>query len=322
MKISIIIPNRNDTVMLGVTVRSAIEALKAIDNDGEIIVADNSDSDIYRIIKKPNCSPVPLIGYINDGILKYVRQDFPSMYSAYELGAQEAQGEYLFRSDSHVMYGHNVLKDCISFMDNNDIGFGFSPIGWWNLHERMAKSHISENKNGGIFGTWGKRIDLPAKIPWNFGFRIVRKDWYEQVGGFGFFAKERISWGGGEFYIAMKSWLFGRENWAMPASPMYHIGPYSKEVEKLGYRFRQYGASGNGRQGLGILSAFYALGGDEAKEEALKSKDGLKDQYGLDVDRDWKEASKYALEDRKFIEANQTMTFKELLEVKPWRDGT
>lgn len=326
MKVSLIIPNRNDTVILGVTIRSAIEQLKSIGNDGEIIVVDNSDEDIWRIIKKPNVSPCPLGydkgGYIREGLLKYVRQDFPSMYSAYETGAKQATGQYLMRSDSHVLFGHNVLKDCIEFMDKNpSVGFGFSPINWWNRTDIFAKSYIQENKHGGIFGPWGKRVDLPRKIAWNFGFRIVRKEWYDYVGGFGFFSKNRISWGGGEFYIAMKSWLLGRENWAMPANPVYHIGPYSKEVEALGYRFRRYGQSGTGRQGIGILAAFYALGGDDAKAEIMKSADGLRSQYGLDVDRDWPEAKTLIGDDRDWLLKRQVISFKELLERKPWNDS-
>lgn len=323
MKVSIIIPNRNDTVMLGVTIRSAIEALKAIDSDGEIIVVDNSDADIWNIIKKPNVSPCPLIGYQQDGILKYIRQPFPSMYTAFQTGAKEAKGKYLIRSDSHVYFGHNILKDCVDFMESMpDIGCGFSPIGWWNLHERIAKTHIRENDNGGIFGPWGRKAkkDLPAKIAWGFGPRIISKEWYDKIGGFGFFADRKVSWGGGEFYLSIKSLLFGRENWTFDASPMYHIGPYSKEVEGLGYSFRKYGSSGVGNQGIGILSAFYALGGDSAIEEALKSKDGLKSQYGIDVKRDWGKAREFALKDREFILDNQVVSFDEILERKPWND--
>jgi glycosyltransferase involved in cell wall biosynthesis len=327
LKVSLIIPNRNDTVMLGVSLRSSIEQLKSINNDAEIIVVDNSDEDIWKIIQKPNCTPCPRGidkgGYMDIGLLKYLRQDFPSMYAAYDMGAKEAKGEYLMRCDSHVMWGHNVIKDCIDWMDDHPgVGFGFSPIGWWNLPEKFAKSYITKNDNGGIFGPWGKMKDvtLPMKIAWNFGFRIVRKDWYEKVGGFSFFADKQISWGGGEFYIAMKSWLLGRENWAMPAEPVYHIGPYSKEVEALGYRFRRYGSSGKGRQGLGILAAFYALGGDKAKEECKKSAEGLMSQYGIDIDRDWPEARRFAEEDHEWIKKHQIISFEELLEREPWNE--
>lgn len=66
MKLSITIPNRNDTVMLGITVRSALEGLKAIDGDGEIIIVDNSDQDIWKVIRTVNESPISL-GYVEEG---------------------------------------------------------------------------------------------------------------------------------------------------------------------------------------------------------------------------------------------------------------
>ena len=319
MKVSIVIPNRNDSVMLGVTIRTALECLKEIDNDGEVIVVDNSDDDIYRVITTPNVSPIPL-GCRRSGMLKIIRQDFPSMYSARQTGFENASGEYLMGSDSHTIWGRGLVKDCVEFMEKNpDAGIGFSPINWMNRPDGFAKTNIAPHENGGIFGNWGKSGILPSrKICWNFGFRITRKDWYFKIGGMSFFAKKRISWGGGEFYISLKSWLMGRANWSIKTSPLYHIGPFSSEVERLGYRFRQYGASGNGKQGIGILAAFYALGGDKAKHEAAKSANGLYQQHGLVVDRDWPEARLLAEEDHQWILKNQAISFEELLHQRPW----
>ena len=318
MKASIIIPNRNDTVMLGVTVRTILENIRDI--DAEIIIVDNSDDDIYAVLKKRNVSPIPL-GYIDEGRMKLIRQDFPSMYAAAETGANIANGEYLFKCDSHVMWGANVVKDCIEFMDSHpNAGCCSSPINWINRRDDFACSEIGKSADGGVFGGW-KRSKLPKKISWGFGYRVIRKDWYNEINGFSFFANKRISWGGGEFYLSMKSWLMGKENWSIKTNPVYHIGPHAKELEKLtGYKFRVYVGSGNGKVGLGILAAFYALGGNEAKEECKKSAGGLKSQYGIDIDRDWPLAREFAKEDHEWILEHQKISFKELLEKEPWNE--
>jgi glycosyltransferase involved in cell wall biosynthesis len=317
LKVSVIIPNRNDTISLGVTVRTIVENLRDI--DGEIIIVDNSDEQYYNLLKTPNISPIPL-GYINDGILKIVRQDRPGMYAAAQKGAEVAAGEYLMKCDSHVIWGANVIKDCLSFMNNHhEAGVCSSPIGWMNLTDRLAKSNIAPNANGGIFGGWGEKSELPKKVSWNFGYRIVKKSLFHELNGYSFFADKHVSWGGGEFYLAIKSWLLGYPNWAIKANPVYHIGPHSKELEALtGIKFRVYGSSGNGRQGIGILAAFYALGGDNAREECMKSGDGLKKQYGIDIDRDWDEAKAIAHDDHEWIKTHQKISFQELLERKPW----
>lgn len=323
MLLSVIIPNRNDTVMLGITVRSILEQFKAIDGDCEVIVVDNSDHDIWRVIKKSACSPLAF-KYIKDGQLKLIRQDFPSMYSARQTGIEKAQGIYVGNCDSHTLHGHNLWGDVLDFMkETENVGFGFSPIGYIDQHECLARSDIRPNKHGSIFGPWGRSYDKPVKISWNFGFRITERDWFlNECGGFGFFSDNKVSWGGGEFYVAMKSWLLGRENWAIPASAIYHIGPFNKHIAKVsGYRYRLYGESGNGRQGIGILGALYALAGNWGKEYARKNTEGLKDQYGIDIDRDWPDAVRIAKQDRKWIEQNQKISFQELIETEPWMEG-
>lgn len=326
MRVSVIIPNRNDSVMLAITIRTILENLRGI--NGEIIVADNSDQDIYNIISKRfdktgrAVSPLPLAYTVKPPkTLKVIHINKPSMYRARQDAADMlAQGEYLMNSDSHVVWGQNIIRRCITFMNNHpNAGVCSGPIGWVQRPDSYAKTHCQENKNGGIFGPWGKK-KIPAKIPWAFGFRIVRKSWFDRIRGYSFFADHNVSWGGGEFYLCVKSWLLGGENWCINCNPVYHIGPYSKEVESLGYHYRLYGNSGSGQNGIGILAAFYALGGDEAKAECMKSAEGIKSQYDIDIDRDWSKARKYAEEDHEWILKNQVISFKELLEKKPWND--
>jgi glycosyltransferase involved in cell wall biosynthesis len=322
MKLSIIIPNRNDAVMLAITVRTALEELKAIDNDGEIVIVDNSDIDVWNVISAVNKSPLNL-GYVEEGKVQLIHQTFPGLYSARETGIKYARGKYCYNMDSHTVVGHDSLKDLVNFMEEREgsqVGFAFAPIGWVSQHETYARHDIKVNE-GTVFGNWGRQYYEPTKICWNFASKIFNREWFLSThGGYGFYAKKQVSWGGGEMYVALKCWLLGYENWAVPCSPQYHIGPFSEEVQRLGYRYRWYGTSGEGKVGIGVLAAFYALGGEEMKEEARKAKKGLA-QYGIDVDKDWPEAKRLAEEDWEWLKARQVMSFQELMEKQPFHVG-
>jgi glycosyltransferase involved in cell wall biosynthesis len=322
MKLSVIIPNRNDTVMLAITVRSALEELKAINGDGEVIIVDNSDLDLWNIIKKVNVSPLNL-GYVEEGKVQLIRQSFPALYSARATAIRAARGEYCFNVDSHMILGHNILKDLVDFMDSDvehKIGFGYAPIGWVSQHESLSR-HDIRTDGGTIFGSWGMQYEKPTKICWNFASHIFRTKWFnEELGGYSFFDTKRVSWGGGEFYLPLKSWLLGYESWAVPTSPLYHIGPFSKELEsRTQYRYRLYGQNGEGKLGIGVFAAFYALGGDEMKEEAHKAEmAGIGHNYGISIEKDWEAAKQLAYEDWPWIEKRQKLSYAELIEKQPW----
>jgi len=318
MKVSVIIPNRNDTIMLGITVRNILEELKAVGSydDSEIIIVDNSDEDIWHVIKTVNISPIPL-SYVQEGKVKLFRQHNPCLWTARESAVRRATGKYVVNTDSHTMYGRDSLKDLVDFMDTTEekVGFGYSPIGWVTAPESFAR-HDIKPENGSIYGPWGRQYYRPTKICWNFGAFIANREWFiHDLDGHGFFAKKRRGWGGGEFYMAIKSWLLGWENWAIPSAPQYHLGPWSKEVEKLcGYRYRTYVGSGNGSLNLNLLASLYALAGEYGKEYARKNPQA-------DIHGNWEEAKKIAEEDRKWIERKQVMSFEQFVTEKPWMEG-
>ena len=319
MKLSIVIPNRNDSVMLAITVRSVLEALKSIEDSGEIVIVDNSDGDIWKILSTVNVSPLPL-AYVKSGKIQLIQQKFPSLYSARQTAIESAKGEYVYNVDSHIMIGEGQFKDLIGFMENRPpkCGFGFAPIGWVGNHEWIARHDIRTDKEG-IFGSWGRRYYKPTKICWNFGSCICNREWYlREHGGLDFFATDRLSWGGGEFYSAMKCNLLGYENWAIPTSPQYHIGPFSREVQSIGNGYRLYGNSGYGQVGIGILAAFYALGGDDAKEEASKANEGLKQQYGISTETHWDEARKLAKDTWNKNKQRFKISFKDFIKRQGW----
>jgi hypothetical protein len=321
VKLSVVIPNRNDSVFLSVTIRSCLEELKSIDDDGEIVIVDNSDQDVWKVLSTINESPFNL-GYVESGKVKLVRQPYPGLYAARQHAIEAAEGEYVYNTDSHMIVGYNSFKALVDFMDSADatVGMGFAPIGWLGQHELYAR-HDLRTDQGTVFGNWGRRYDIPTKICWNFGSSITRRKWFlETHGGYGFYAKKRVSWGGGEMYSAIKSWLLGFENWAVPCSPQYHIGPFSSSVERLGYHYRLYGSSGETKIGIGVLAAFYALAGEDGIIEARKAQKGMS-QYNIDVERDWPTARALAHDDWLWLKERQKMTLSEFVSNEPWMNG-
>jgi len=320
LKLSVIIPNRNDTVMLGVTVRSCLEELKAIDNDGEIVIVDNSDEDIWNIIKTVNISPFD-IGYVQTGKVKLIRQKYPGLYSARQLGSERAKGEYIYNIDSHTFIGRDHFKILIEFMDSHKedkIKLGYAPIGWVSKHEAFSR-HDLRTDEGTVYGSWGRRYYEPTKICSNFGSYMCNREWFiNSHKGYDFLASKHVAWGGGEIYIPLKAALLGYEAWAVPCSPQYHIGPFSSEISRrTNYRYRVYDKDGEGKRGIGILAMFYALAGDFGREY-LQRNSHVYTQYGLNMNGDWEYAKSIAKETREDILKRQVISFEEFIEKQDW----
>jgi hypothetical protein len=330
-KVSVVIANRNDTVMLAVTVRSALEALKEIDDFGDIVIVDNSDEAIYKSLPS-------FIGarYLTEGKVKILRQPFPCLFTARELAIQSSLAEYVLCVDSHAIFGHNMVKDLVSFMDDRaddpTIAFAHAPISWAHQHEVRAKHDrdISINE----LGDWNKAYKETRKITWKGMPWICRREWFldKETGlnGYGALAQHRISWGGGDMHIGVKPWLLGFSNWAVPTSPLIHIGPFPQDslkgnrnivkvspADTTSYHYRRYSDSGNFPHGFGFLVSCYILGGESMM---LRNKDIISKKFGkfIDVNKWWEKAMELGTDEKAWLDTRKVMSFEEFLSSKPW----
>ena len=327
-KLSIIISNRNDTVMLSVTVRSCIEELKSLNEDGEIVICDNSDLSIYKQLK----SFLPL-KYIQGGKLKVFRQDFPCLFSARETAISHAKGDYVLCLDSHMIVGRNMFLDLVNFMDlhkaDETLGFAHAPINWAHQHEDSSRHDRDMSVNE--LGNWGEAYNHPRTITWKGMPWTCRRKWFldkeNGLNGYGALAKHGISWGGGDMHIGIKPWLLGFKNWAVPTSPGIHIGPFPRIDTKkdrnaavIGHdRYRLWSDSGNGPHALGFLISCYILGGEAMME---RNASAITERFGrfIDVDKEWFRAIEYGKEEKAWLDERKIMSFEQLLEVKPWNN--
>ena len=316
MKLSVIISNRNDILMLAITIRSVIEALRPVGLDrSEIVICDNSFRESYMEITKniPNA-------YLNSGLVKISYQEFPCLFTARETAAREASGEYLLCLDSHMLIGHNMILDLFNFMEHSapaNIGFAHAPIIWCHHDDSMAKH--DRDTTGPQPGKWGRAYDTPTPISWKGMPWICRREFFlGPLGGYGALSQHQLGWGGGDMHIGLKPWILGFENWAVPTTPGTHIGrlPGSKNEK---FKYRNYTTSGRYPKCLGFLVSSWVLGGDENVRRDTPKLEGV---FKLDVRGLLPTAKKLGRDEREMILANQEYPLAQLLERPRWASTT
>ena len=316
MKVSIIIPNRNDLSLLGVTVRSALEQLVPLGNDGEVIVADQSDEDVYEVIKKDGLWGVATAKAKRVRLLRY---EEPGIFKAFDDAVEKANGEYVVRLDSHMLCGHNMIYDLVEFMDKKDgepIGFAHAPLNFgsqsdiWSLHEVHLDPYDDANmcRWKGWAGDVEKKITYKG-VPW-----ICSKETYQKMGGFGALAEHNLT-PFGDPYLGIKAWILGYENWAVPTRPAIHFGKFPQIEGMEGFRLA--GNVGNYNQMTTAAVTAYVFDARDYAHYFLRvgmDKDADKIELGVK----WEVIEELASKDRKWVDENKVMSFEELLARKPW----
>lgn len=311
-ELSVIISNRNDTAMLSVTINSCIEAFVPIGiNKCEIVIADNSDDNIYNQLK--HFLPTK---YLTQGIIKVFRQSKPGLFTARELAIEKARAQLIICIDSHMIIGHNTFLDLYNFMgqnkENKKIAFAHAPIRWAHQHSDNAKHDRDMSVNE--LGNWNTYYKVEKKISWKGMPWITTKSIWNNIKGYGSLSKYNISWGGGDMHIGIKPWLLGYENWSVPTRPCIHIGPFPNQTD---HKYRLYSASGNYPHAFGFLVSCYVLGGEAMM---LRNRDTIIERFGkyINIKEYWNKAKIIGKEEREWLKKKQKITFEQLLENPPW----
>jgi len=322
MKLSIIISNRNDIVMLNVTLNNAIEMLKSVSGECEIVVCDNSDPKFYELIGI--ACPV---GFIKKHNVRIIRQEEPCFTSARMRAAEAATGEYIFCVDSHVLFGYNTLHDSVDFMDRHAdeemLGFGHPPIRWAHQGPAGIKHTLKVSPTNLPNGGWDCAYRNERKMYWKFMPWICRREWYlNTLKGYGSHSDHMISWGGAEVIQQVKSLMLGYTNWSIATDPVIHIGPYTPAVVKLGqYKYRTYAANGNKPHGFGVLLSYMVIAGpDEGYKLAKAGEKAFKVRHHINVDDYWPEAVRLGTAEYGWLKEKQKYSYFDLITKKPWND--
>jgi len=320
MKLSIIISNRNDIVMLNVTLNNAIEMMKTVSGGAEVVICDNSDQKFWELL--PIAYPT---GWLKRKLVKVFHVEEIGFTSARMKAAEAATGEYIFCVDSHVLFGLNTLRDSVDFMerhkDEKDLGFGHPPIRWAHQGPAAKKHTLKPSLTGLPNGGWDCAYAEERKMFWKFMPWICRRDWFlNTLKGYGTHATERISWGGAEQLMQVKSLMMGYVNWSIVTDPVAHIGPYTPDVVKTGqYKYRVYGAHGNFPHGFGVLVSYVVIAGPKDGYKLAKAGEKpFTNRHKIKVDDYWERAVKVGMEEYEWLKERKKWDYKHMIEVMPW----
>lgn len=322
MKVSVIIANRNDTAMLAVTIRSALEEVKPV--GGEVVVVDNSDREIWDAIKD---GQLVSSKYNN---VRFYRQEFPCLFSARDKAVGKSRGHYIVCLDSHMIVGRDMIKDLVEFMDKSPetVGFAHAPVNWIYQHPSAAKHDRNMDLvaiGNGDRGSWQLQYDHERKISWKGMPWICRRRWYlTELGGYGALAEYQLSWPG-DPHIGIKPWLLGFENWAVPTSPGIHIGPWKGKLNKM-HRYRLYNSTGTHNEVMSSMVSTYVLGGEESLRKygwimlrkMRGSPEKCKNWFDERMESYLPDVKRMGDREKKWLDERRVMTFEEMLEKQPW----
>ncbi|KKL04314.1 hypothetical protein LCGC14_2617290, partial [marine sediment metagenome] len=228
-------------------------------------------------------------------------------HSARNKGAVMARGEYLFFSDAHMSYKPEFFKHILKAVDESG-GIVHAPIGWMGanpfyMHGLGYQYTIKLGEE--IKGTWNNYLVTPDDwfyIPaLGHCSLAVRRDQFIDFGGY---PKIHRSYGGGEFYLNMKWWMFGSSVAVEPRAVGYHL------ASPRGYTYNHDDYLHN------VLNIGMALDMMDWTERAWIN--WLRRGRTELLERMWKEAEEETAGDRKFIQKKRVRTFNEMLKELPW----
>lgn len=261
-KLSVLISTRNDPVGTAITMRATLEEFKACDFPCELIIVDNSDLEGKSQMLHDLIYP-----YLNSGEAQLFTQPFPCLFSARELAAEKAIGEYLLFIDSHCIFYKDSLKNMVAKADSLDnLGLLFGSMCYSVSHHEDA------------FVDRGVEDILPIRkceydeecfqIPLRSMPFLIRSDLFKEMNGYAPLSTYFLVWGGGDFLISFKPLLLGYDNWILTSAGAVHLGPFhdrgffiSSYIKNTSHTYNRF---------TGMLTAAYVIGGPDLLETRIQ----------------------------------------------------
>lgn len=317
--LSVVIPARNEFPNIVHTIYSIWHCWEAdgyAPQDIEIIIVDNCsrnwEDEKYDWSKPGDRGTVTYLmprGAYNDKRIRVLYDPIPGNHSARNKGAAIARGKYVFFSDAHMAYKPGSFKAALKACEESGgiVHFG---INWMGAY---AKDH-EDSRTGMQYtiklgeewkGTWNpyrpwsdKWFYIPAQG--HCSVLVNRKQFLDFRG----YPPVHRTYGGGEFYMNMKWWMFGSCVVAEPRAIGYHL------ASGRGYTYTHDDYIHN------VLNCAYAIGADDWRERTYLNylRRGKKDI----LDRMMRNGEKEMASDRAFIASRKVKTFNDLLVERPW----
>ncbi len=313
--LSVIIPARNEFPNVVHTCYSILHSWESSGYDPkqiEIIIVDNCSTDHYQNdVRKPGDKGTVTYlmsrGAYWSRTIRVLYDPLPGNHSARNKGAEIARGKYLFFSDAHMAYCPQFFKHILKAVDESG-GIVHAPIGWMGAyppHESGLGYQYSLKLGEEIKGTWNNyAVDLDKwfYIPaLGHCSLAVRRDQFIDFGGY---PKIHRTYGGGEFYLNMKWWMFGSSVAVEPKAIGYHL------ASSRGYNYDHNDYIHN------VANIGMALGMDDWVERYYLN--NLRKIHKTKLDEIWAEAERETQKDKEFIRQRKVMSFNDMLKDLPW----
>jgi len=219
LKISVILPAANESVLLQRTVEQFVATLP---ENSEIIVVDNGSTDGSSdfLLDKP---------YANVHLIR--TPDALGVSGARNRGLAQAQGEIVVFADAHIDLPTDWWQPIIGTLNQPNVGVVGPGIGVMGKPEHGAAcgQRIAEAK---LRVEWlSKQGDEPYPVPTlGGGFMAMRHDTLKAAGAFD---AGMPQWGSEDLELCVRYWLLGYEVWVAPAVTILHYfrkaNPYKVE---------------------------------------------------------------------------------------------
>jgi len=312
LKLSVIIPARNEFPNIVHTIYSAIHCLEAdgfSPEDWEIIVVDNCSTDNNFWPQKGTKGTTSYFmprGMFWSRQVRVLYDPIAGNHSARNKGAQIARGEYLYFSDAHIAFKPGFFKSIIKTCQDTG-GIVHGSVQWMGAypphHGGMGYGYTFKLGEEWKM-TWNnyKVADTPFAVAGQGHWGVmVQRDQFLDFGGY---PEVHRTYGGGEVFVDCLWWMYGSTVVTDPNAIGYHLSSGRNYV----YHHDSYIHN--------IFNCGWALGADDWIERAYINylRKGRKDT----LDQMMAEAKIEMVKRRATIENRRKMTFNELIVQRPW----
>lgn len=208
IRISVILPTCNESVMLKRTVEQFVATVPA---NGEIIVVDNGSTD--------GCADF-LVERAQQGVHLLRTPEPLGVAGARNRGLALAQGEIVVFADAHIDVPEHWWQPMVALLNCPDVGVvgpGMGVMGKPN-HPVAYGQRIAEPKLRLEWLPWRQKEPYPVPTLGG-GFMAMRHDTLKQAGAFD---AGMPQWGSEDLELCVRYWLLGYEVWVAPQVTVLH----------------------------------------------------------------------------------------------------
>lgn len=322
LTMSVVIPARNEFPNIVHTIYSiwhCWEAERYDDKQLEIIIVANCDNawedpeyDGTKPGVRGTVNHLMTRGAFYAGKVRVIYDPIAGNHSARNKGARIARGKYVFFSDAHMAYKPGFFKHMMETVDETK-GLFHGSIAWMGAYP----TQMNDGNFNGVGFSYTIKLGEEWKGTWN-NYQVSADEYFYipslghcSVGGlrkqfleYGGYPDIHRVYGGGEFYLDMKYWMFGSCVVTHPKAIGYHL------ASGRGYTYTHDDYIHN------VFNCAHALGCDDWLERAYINwmRRGRKEV----LDRMMAEAKVEAKEDRDFVMRKKVLTFNQLMVQRPW----